>query len=143
MFGPRLMPETRRSGFRGKRLLTASSTLSVGVPATADLLFTARRVDANEALRIGLVNEVALMCHRLDLDTWEVIDAAATKPFGFMPFYPGPGLGGHCIPVDPHYLSWKLKTLNYQARFIEMAGEIIKSFGVIGLERTMNMYNNK
>ena len=64
------------------------------------------------AVNIGLVNELALMCDRLGIDVWEVIDAAKTKPFGFMPFYPGPGLGGHCIPVDPHYLSWKLKTLN-------------------------------
>ncbi|MEK6607666.1 MAG: nucleotide sugar dehydrogenase [Myxococcota bacterium] len=76
------------------------------------------------AVNIGLVNEIAIMCRRLGLGTWEVIDAAATKPFGFMPFYPGPGLGGHCIPVDPQYLSWKLKTLKYHARFIEMAGEI-------------------
>jgi UDP-N-acetyl-D-glucosamine dehydrogenase len=64
------------------------------------------------------------MCDRLGIDVWEVIDAAATKPFGFMPFYPGPGLGGHCIPIDPHYLSWKLKSLNYYARFIELAGDI-------------------
>ena len=76
------------------------------------------------AVNIGLVNEVAMMCRKLGLDTWEVIDAAATKPFGFMPFYPGPGLGGHCIPVDPHYLSWILKTLNYTARFIELAAEV-------------------
>jgi UDP-N-acetyl-D-glucosamine dehydrogenase len=76
------------------------------------------------SVNIGLVNEVALMCDRLGVDVWEVIEAAATKPFGFMPFYPGPGLGGHCIPVDPLYLSWKLKTLNYRARFIELAGEI-------------------
>ncbi len=76
------------------------------------------------AVNIGLVNEVAIMCEKLRLDTWEVIDAAATKPFGFHAFYPGPGLGGHCIPVDPHYLSWKLKTLHYNARFIELAGEI-------------------
>jgi UDP-N-acetyl-D-glucosamine dehydrogenase len=76
------------------------------------------------SVNIGLVNEVALMCDRLGVDVWEVIDAAATKPFGFMAFYPGPGLGGHCIPVDPLYLSWKLKTLNYRARFIELAGEI-------------------
>ena len=76
------------------------------------------------AVNIGLVNEVAMMCRRLGLDTWEVIDAAATKPFGFMKFYPGPGLGGHCIPVDPHYLSWVLKRLNYTARFIELAAEI-------------------
>ena len=65
-----------------------------------------------------------MMCDRLGIDTWEVIDAAATKPFGFMPFYPGPGLGGHCIPVDPHYLTWKVRTLNYQARLIEIAAEI-------------------
>jgi UDP-N-acetyl-D-glucosamine dehydrogenase len=76
------------------------------------------------SVNIGLVNEVALMCDRLGIDVWEVIDAAATKPFGYMPFYPGPGLGGHCIPIDPHYLSWKLRTLNYRARFIELAGDI-------------------
>ncbi|MCB0308570.1 MAG: nucleotide sugar dehydrogenase [Bdellovibrionales bacterium] len=76
------------------------------------------------AVNIGLVNEIAIMCKILDINTWEVIDAAATKPFGFTPFYPGPGLGGHCIPVDPHYLSWKLKQLNYQARFIDLAAEI-------------------
>lgn len=76
------------------------------------------------SVNIGLVNEVALMCDRLGIDVWEVIDAAATKPFGFLPFYPGPGLGGHCIPIDPHYLSWKLKSLNYYARFIELAGDI-------------------
>jgi UDP-N-acetyl-D-glucosamine dehydrogenase len=76
------------------------------------------------SVNIGLVNEMALMCDRLGLDVWEIIDAAATKPFGFMPFYPGPGLGGHCIPIDPHYLSWKLKTLNYTARFIELASEV-------------------
>ncbi len=79
------------------------------------------------AVNIGLVNEVAIMCQKLGLNTWEVIGAAATKPFGFMPFYPGPGLGGHCIPIDPHYLSWKLKTLKYNARFIELAGEINSS----------------
>lgn len=76
------------------------------------------------SVNIGLVNEVALMCDRLKIDVWEIIDAANTKPFGFMPFYPGPGLGGHCIPIDPHYLSWKLKSLNYYARFIELAGDI-------------------
>ena len=75
-------------------------------------------------VNVGLVNEIALICDRLRMDTWEVIDAAATKPFGFMPFYPGPGLGGHCVPVDPQYLSWKLKALNFYARFIELAGEI-------------------
>lgn len=76
------------------------------------------------SVNIGLVNEMAIMCRKLNCDVWEVIEAAATKPFGFMPFYPGPGLGGHCIPIDPLYLSWKLKTLNYNARFIELAGEL-------------------
>jgi UDP-N-acetyl-D-glucosamine dehydrogenase len=75
-------------------------------------------------VNIGLVNEMAVMCQRLGIDVWEVIDAAATKPFGFMKFTPGPGLGGHCIPIDPLYLSWKLKSLNYNARFIELASEI-------------------
>jgi UDP-N-acetyl-D-glucosamine dehydrogenase len=75
-------------------------------------------------INIGLVNELSIMCDRLGVDVWEVIDAAATKPFGFMKFTPGPGLGGHCIPIDPLYLSWKLKTLNYTARFIELASEI-------------------
>ena len=76
------------------------------------------------AVNIGLVNEVALMSRRLGVDVWEVIRAAATKPFGFMPFYPGPGLGGHCIPIDPLYLSWRMRTLKYQARFIELADTI-------------------
>lgn len=79
------------------------------------------------AVNIGLVNEIALMCAKLDVDVWEVIDAAATKPFGFMRFLPGPGLGGHCIPVDLQYLSWKLKTLDYTARFIKLATEINRS----------------
>ena len=76
------------------------------------------------AINIGLANEVAIMCEKLGVNAWEVIDAAATKPFGFMKFTPGPGLGGHCIPIDPYYLSWKLKTLDYDARFIKLAGEI-------------------
>ncbi|MEE8341989.1 MAG: nucleotide sugar dehydrogenase, partial [Candidatus Neomarinimicrobiota bacterium] len=76
------------------------------------------------SINIGLANEVAIMCEKLGVDVWEVIDAAATKPFGFMKFSPGPGLGGHCIPIDPHYLAWKMKTLDYRARFIELAGEI-------------------
>jgi UDP-N-acetyl-D-glucosamine dehydrogenase len=76
------------------------------------------------AVNIGMVNELALMCHRMGIDVWEVIDAAKTKPFGFMPFYPGPGLGGHCIPIDPFYLSWKAKQFNFEARFIELAGQV-------------------
>lgn len=76
------------------------------------------------AINIGLVNELALMCDRLGISVWEVIDAASTKPFGFMPFYPGPGLGGHCIPIDPFYLSWKVKEVGFEARFIELAGQV-------------------
>ncbi len=76
------------------------------------------------AINIGLANEVAIMCGKLGIDVWEVIDAAATKPYGFMKFQPGPGLGGHCIPIDPAYLAWKLKALNYRARFIELATEV-------------------
>ena len=95
------------------------------------------------SVNIGLVNEVALMCSRLGVDVWEVIDAAASKPFGFMPFYPGPGLGGHCIPIDPLYLSWKLKTLNYRARFIELAGEINSSMPEYVLERVTHTLNER
>src|SRR5215212_11431154 len=76
------------------------------------------------AVNIGLVNELALMCDRLGIDVWEVVDAAKTKPFGFMPFYPGPGLGGHCIPIDPFYLSWKARESGFDARFIELAGHV-------------------
>ena len=76
------------------------------------------------AVNIGLVNEIAMMCDTLGIDVWEVVDAAATKPFGFMPFYPGPGLGGHCIPIDPFYLSWKARQSGFEARFIELAGAI-------------------
>jgi UDP-N-acetyl-D-glucosamine dehydrogenase len=95
------------------------------------------------AVNIGLVNEVAIMCQKLGLDTWEVIDAAATKPFGFMPFYPGPGIGGHCIPLDPHYLSWKLKTLKYQARFIELADSINSNMPHVVVQRLTDALNDR
>lgn len=94
------------------------------------------------AVNIALVNEVAMICNKLGLDVWEVIDAAATKPFGYMKFYPGPGIGGHCIPVDPHYLSWKLRALNYTARFIDLAGEVnsqMPSYVVDRLIEALNM----
>jgi UDP-N-acetyl-D-glucosamine dehydrogenase len=93
------------------------------------------------AVNIGLVNEVLLMCDRLGLDAWEVIDAAATKPFGFMKFTPGPGLGGHCIPIDPLYLSWKLKTLNYNARFIELASEVNTSMPYYWADQVQSALN--
>lgn len=94
----------------------------VSSPAAAEMVKLLE--NTFRAVNIGLVNEVALMCDRLDLNVWEIVEAAATKPYGFMPFYPGPGLGGHCIPIDPHYLSWKLRTLNYTARFIELADDV-------------------
>ncbi len=93
-------------------------------------------------INIGLVNELALMCDRLGVDVWEVIDAAATKPFGFMKFTPGPGLGGHCIPIDPLYLSWKLRTLNYTARFIELASEINTGMPRYVVSRIQDALNN-
>jgi len=98
----------------------------VSSPGTAEMVKLLE--NTFRATNIALINEFAIMCDRLDIDIWEVIDAAKTKPFGYMPFYPGPGLGGHCIPIDPHYLAWKLKTLDYDARFIELAEEI--NFGM-------------
>ncbi len=95
------------------------------------------------AVNIGLVNEVAIMCARLGLDTWEVIEAAATKPFGFMPFFPGPGLGGHCIPIDPLYLSWKLKTLKYNARFINLADEVNSGMPEFVIVKTADALNDR
>lgn len=95
------------------------------------------------AVNIGMVNEIVLMCEKLEIDAWEVIDGAATKPFGFMRFYPGPGIGGHCIPLDPHYLSWKLKTLNYSARFIELASEINGQMPQVVVRLAADLLNGK
>jgi len=94
-------------------------------------------------INIGLVNEMALMCDRMGIDVWEVIDAAATKPFGFMPFYPGPGLGGHCIPIDPFYLSWKTKQAGIEARFIELAGYINGQMPMFVVEKIQNALNDQ
>lgn len=94
-------------------------------------------------INIGMVNELALMCERLGVDVWEVIDAAATKPFGFMKFTPGPGLGGHCIPIDPLYLSWKMKELNYTAKFIELASEINTNMPRYVVSRVLDALNDR
>jgi UDP-N-acetyl-D-glucosamine dehydrogenase len=94
-------------------------------------------------INIGLVNELAIMCERLGVDVWEVIDAAATKPFGFMKFTPGPGLGGHCIPIDPLYLSWKMKAFHYNARFIELASEINTNMPRYVVSRVMEALNDR
>jgi UDP-N-acetyl-D-glucosamine dehydrogenase len=93
------------------------------------------------AVNIGLVNEIALMSHRMNIDVWEVIDAAGTKPFGFMPFYPGPGLGGHCIPIDPFYLSWKARQTGFECRFIELAGHVNGSMPAFVVDRVAEMLN--
>ncbi|MBS1855105.1 MAG: nucleotide sugar dehydrogenase [Acidobacteria bacterium] len=92
-------------------------------------------------INIGLVNEIALMCDRMGINVWEVIDAAATKPFGFMPFYPGPGLGGHCIPIDPFYLSWKTKQAGIEARFIDLAGYINGQMPHFVVDKVQNALN--
>ena len=95
------------------------------------------------AVNIGLVNEIAIICEKLNISVWEVIEAAATKPFGFMSFLPGPGLGGHCIPVDPQYLSWKLKTLDYTTRFIQLAAEINRSMPSYVVEKIGEALNEQ
>jgi UDP-N-acetyl-D-glucosamine dehydrogenase len=94
-------------------------------------------------INIGMVNELAIMCERLGVDVWEVIDAAASKPFGFMKFTPGPGLGGHCIPIDPLYLSWKMKSFNYNARFIELASEINTNMPRYVISRVLEAMNDR
>jgi UDP-N-acetyl-D-glucosamine dehydrogenase len=113
----------------------------VSSPTTAEMVKLLE--NTFRAVNIGLVNEIALMCDKLNINAWEVIGAAATKPFGFMPFYPGPGLGGHCIPVDPHYLSWKLKTLNYNARFIELASDINTSMPYYVVDKIVDALNDQ
>ncbi len=106
-----------------------STTLENVIPVSSTRVAEMVKLLENtfRSVNIGLVNELAMMCDSMGLDVWEVIDAAATKPFGFMPFYPGPGLGGHCIPIDPFYLSWKARQVGFEARFIELAG-LINSF---------------
>jgi UDP-N-acetyl-D-glucosamine dehydrogenase len=118
-------------------------TKAVAVSSTKSAEMVKLLENTFRSVNIGLVNEVALMCDRLKIDVWEIIDAANTKPFGFMPFYPGPGLGGHCIPIDPHYLSWKLKSLNYYARFIELAGEINSHMPEYVVERIGRILNER
>lgn len=108
----------------GQALYESAIESVVPVSSTEAAELTKLVENTFRAVNIGLANEVLLICHKLGLDAWEVIEAAATKPFGFMKFLPGPGLGGHCIPIDPQYLSWKLRTLGYTARFIELATEI-------------------
>jgi UDP-N-acetyl-D-glucosamine dehydrogenase len=122
-----------------------SQTLSTIVPVSSARVAETVKLLENtfRSVNIGLVNEVALMCNKMDIDVWEVIGAAATKPFGFMPFYPGPGLGGHCIPIDPFYLSWKAKLAGFEARFIELAGQINGSMPEYVVERIVDALNGQ
>lgn len=116
------------------------NVVTVQNPTTAEMVKLLE--NTFRAVNIGMVNEMALMCDKLGVDVWEVIRAASSKPFGFMTFYPGPGIGGHCIPVDPHYLSWKLKTLNYNARFIELASEVNTSMPLYVIEKVGDALND-
>lgn len=120
-----------------------NSTLSQTVPVgSAKVAETVKLLENTfRSVNIGLVNEIALMCDKMGIDVWEVIDAASTKPFGFMAFYPGPGLGGHCIPIDPFYLSWKAKLSGFEARFIELAGMINSSMPEYVVQKITNALN--
>ncbi|MCC7450018.1 MAG: nucleotide sugar dehydrogenase [Anaerolineae bacterium] len=118
----------------------ADQVVPVSSPVAAEMVKLLE--NTFRAVNIGLVNEMALMCNRLNVDVWEVIRAASSKPFGFMPFYPGPGIGGHCIPIDPLYLSWKLKTLNYTARFIELASEVNTHMPMHVVDRVVDALND-
>jgi UDP-N-acetyl-D-glucosamine dehydrogenase len=121
---------------------TAMETL---VPVSSPEVAEMSKVYENtfRAVNIGLANELLLMCDRLGIDAWEVLDASSTKPFGFMRFTPGPGLGGHCIPVDPSYLSWKLRGLDYIARFIELASEVNAQMPAYWVQRTQDALNER
>lgn len=114
--------------------------IAVSTPAAAEM--TKLLENIYRSVNIALVNELKLLCERMEIDVWEVIDAAATKPFGFMPFYPGPGLGGHCIPIDPFYLSWRARQFDFHTRFIELAGEVNTSMPLHVLRRVTQALNH-
>jgi len=125
--------------------LLYGSVMDTVVPVTSTQVAEMVKLLENtfRAVNIGLVNEIALMAHRMNIDIWEVIDAASTKPFGFMPFYPGPGLGGHCIPIDPSYLSWKARQYGFECRFIELAGHVNSSMPSYVVERVGEALNTR
>jgi UDP-N-acetyl-D-glucosamine dehydrogenase len=116
------------------------TVVPVSSPETAELVKLLE--NTFRSVNIAMVNEMALVCDRLGVNVWEVIDAAATKPFGFMKFTPGPGIGGHCIPLDPHYLAWKMRELNYKTRFIDLASEINSAMPEIVVEKTARALND-
>ncbi len=115
------------------------TTVPVSSPEAAELVKLLE--NTFRSVNIGLVNEMAIVCDKLGVDVWEVIEAAATKPFGFMKFTPGPGIGGHCIPLDPHYLAWKMRTLNYKTRFIDLASEINSQMPAFVVEKVSQALN--
>jgi UDP-N-acetyl-D-glucosamine dehydrogenase len=124
-------------------LYAAAITRVVPVKGTREAELTKLLENIFRCVNIALVNELKLLCERMGIDIFEVISAAATKPFGFMPFYPGPGLGGHCIPIDPFYLTWKAREFEFQTRFIELAGEINTSMPYHVVQRTMEALNSE
>jgi UDP-N-acetyl-D-glucosamine dehydrogenase len=119
--------------------LFIDKVIEVSSPEAAEL--TKLLENTFRMINIGLVNEMAVICDKLGVSVWEVIEAAATKPFGFMKFTPGPGLGGHCIPLDPHYLAWKMRTLHYKTRMIELAGEINTEMPAFWVGKTQDALN--
>jgi UDP-N-acetyl-D-glucosamine dehydrogenase len=121
-----------------------SSTIDTVVPVSSPEAAELVKLLENtfRSVNIGLVNEMAIVCDRLGVDIWEVIDAAGTKPFGFMKFTPGPGIGGHCIPLDPHYLAWKMRSLNYKTRFIDLASEVNSSMPDFVVEKVARALND-
>src|ERR1700737_2534786 len=124
-------------------LYASAITKVVPVKGTREAELTKLLENIFRCVNIALVNEMKLLCERMNIDLWEVIDAAKTKPFGFMPFYPGPGLGGHCIPIDPFYLTWKAREFEFNTRFIELAGEINWQMPHHVVERTMQALNEQ
>ena len=124
-------------------LYASAITKVVPVKGTREAELTKLLENIFRCVNIALVNEMKLLCERMNIDLWEVIDAAKTKPFGFMPFYPGPGLGGHCIPIDPFYLTWKAREFEFNTRFIELAGEINWQMPHHVVERTMDALNQQ
>jgi UDP-N-acetyl-D-glucosamine dehydrogenase len=122
-----------------------SSTIDTVVPVSSPEAAELVKLLENtfRSVNIGLVNEMAIVCERLGVDVWEVIDAAATKPFGFMKFTPGPGIGGHCIPLDPHYLAWKMRSLNYKTRFIDLASEVNSAMPDFVVEKVAHALNEE
>lgn len=121
--------------------LAIKDVVPVSSPTVAEMVKLLE--NTYRAINIGLANEIAQLCHRLNIDVWEVIDAAGTKPFGFAPFYPGPGLGGHCIPIDPLYLAWRVKLFNVTAKFIELASDINSGMPDFVLDRLVALLNRR